>query len=198
MPAPEPLPVVPQKPTGAIAPVIDPDARPVRREAVLRNDSLVKVNATYQGYAPHIPWQRESPASRRGLGVILSGNRVLVTAQIVADATYIELELADSGQKLPAKVTWVDYEANLAVLSTAASAERSKSFFDDRLIAVEHELHVLVEFRQYELDPFKHRLRCVVASHCVDGNSHAVSSPNSAATLCRNPNPVFFAAEKRE
>ena len=129
--APSPVKVQPgkTKPTGTIAPIIDPDARPVRREAVLRNDSLVKVNATYQGYAPHIPWQRESPANRRGLGVIISGNRVLVTAQIVADATYIELELADSGQKLPAKVTGVDYEANLAVLSTAASPERSKSFF---------------------------------------------------------------------
>lgn len=73
------------------------------REAVLRNDSLLKVNATYQGYAPHIPWQRESPASRRGLGVVISGNRVLVTAQIVADATYIELELAESGQKFRPK-----------------------------------------------------------------------------------------------
>ncbi len=57
------------RPTGTIAPIIDPDARPVPREAVLRNDSLLKVNVTYQGYAPHIPWQKESPGQRRGLGV---------------------------------------------------------------------------------------------------------------------------------
>ena len=86
------------RPTGTIAPIIDPDARPVPREAVLRNDSLLKVNVTYQGYAPHIPWQKESPGQRRGLGVFIDGNRVLVTGQLVADATYIELELADSGQ----------------------------------------------------------------------------------------------------
>ncbi len=124
-PQPEP------KPIGAIAPAIDPDAKRAPREAVQRNDSLLKVNTTYQGYAPHIPWQRESPASRRGLGVLISGNRVLVTAQLVADATYIELELADSGQKLPAKVVGVDYESNLAVLNPASNGERTKHFFAD-------------------------------------------------------------------
>ncbi len=116
------------RPTGTIAPIIDPDARPVPREAVLRNDSLLKVNVTYQGYAPHIPWQKESPGQRRGLGVFIDGNRVLVTGQLVADATYIELELADSGQKLPAKVAAVDYEANLAVLVSNVNETRSKAF----------------------------------------------------------------------
>jgi S1-C subfamily serine protease len=122
------LPVAPQKPIGAIvrAPQLPPVIAP--REAVLRNDSIVKVNVTSQGYAPHIPWQKESPSQRRGLGVIMDGDRVLVTGQLVADATYIELELADSGQKLPAKVVAVDYEANLAVLVSSVNAERTKNF----------------------------------------------------------------------
>lgn len=124
----------PRKPLGTIAPpsderIIVPIDR--SKETVIRNDSLVKVNVTYQEYAPHIPWQKESPGGRRGLGVLLSGNRILVTGQMVADATYIEMELAESGQKLPAKVVGVDYEANLALLEASANGNRSKAFFAD-------------------------------------------------------------------
>lgn len=93
-----------------------------------QNSSLVRVNATSQPYNLHLPWQKESPSGRRGLGVVLAGNRVLVTAQMVADATYIELELPESGQKIPAKVVAVDYEANLALLE-APSSDKQKAFF---------------------------------------------------------------------
>lgn len=94
----------------------------------MQNNSLVKVNATSQSYNLHLPWQKESPSGRRGLGVVLAGNRVLVTAQMAADATYIELELPESGQKIPAKVVAVDYEANLALLESPAS-DKQKAFF---------------------------------------------------------------------
>lgn len=98
------------------------------REAIIKSSSLLKVNVTYQSFSPHIPWQKESPGSRRGLGVVLKGNEILVTAQMVADSTYIELEQPESGQKLTAKVKAVDYEANVAVL-VAENAERAKGFF---------------------------------------------------------------------
>jgi S1-C subfamily serine protease len=121
----------PQKPMGALVPAPSRTtfAKPVQVEAVLRNDSLLKVNVTYQGYKPHIPWQKDSPGGRRGLGVVMKGNQVLVTAQMVADATYIELEQAESGQKLPAKVFAVDYEANVALLDANVNTDRIKEFF---------------------------------------------------------------------
>ncbi len=97
-------------------------------QQVVQSNSLVKVNATSQPYSLHLPWQKESPSGRRGLGVVLAGNRVLVTAQMVADATYIELELPTTGQKIPAKVLAVDYEANLALLESAPS-DKQKAFF---------------------------------------------------------------------
>ncbi len=95
----------------------------------VHTDSVLKVNVTYQGFSPHLPWQKETPGARRGLGVVLDKNRVLVTGQMVADATYIEMELPESGQKMPAKVVGVDYEANLALLEAAAYGERAKAFF---------------------------------------------------------------------
>lgn len=100
----------------------------VSKPATVQTGSLVKVNATSQSYNLHLPWQKESPSGRRGLGVVLAGNRVLVTAQMAADATYIELELPESGQKIPAKVVAVDYEANLALLESPPS-DKQKTFF---------------------------------------------------------------------
>src|ERR1022692_2307964 len=91
--------------------------------AGLRNTSLLKVNVTNQAWNPRIPWQKTSPSSRRGLGVLLEGNRILVTAQLVADATYIELEQADTGHRLPAKVKAVDYDVNLALLEPTAAVD---------------------------------------------------------------------------
>lgn len=105
-----------------------PTADAAAREAVIKTASLLKVNVTYQQFSPHIPWQKESPGSRRGLGVVLEDNHILVTAQMVADATYIELELPESGQKLTATVKAVDYEANLALLA-APEGGRSEAFF---------------------------------------------------------------------
>jgi S1-C subfamily serine protease len=98
------------------------------QQPVINTNSLLKVNVTYQTHNLQIPWQKESAGGRRGLGVVLPNNRVLVTAQMVADSTYIELELPDSGQKLPAKVEAVDYEANLALIAPN-SPTKEKAFF---------------------------------------------------------------------
>ena len=109
----------------------------------MRSDSLLKVNVTYQSYSPHLPWQKLSPGARLGLGVVLEKNRVLVTGQMVADATYIELELPESGQKIPAKVVGVDYEANLALLEAAYDGDRGKSFFSGlKPMKIESKAHV--------------------------------------------------------
>ncbi len=124
LPAQTPVPDAPKK-KRAPAPA---EGGSAPQQVVVQNSSLVRVNATSQPYSLHLPWQKESSSSRRGLGVVLAGNRVLVTGQMVADATYIELELPEKGQKMPAKVVAVDYEANLALLESAPS-DKQKAFF---------------------------------------------------------------------
>lgn len=120
------------RPEGAITPrrrVLTPPAEiQPGQPPVISTSSLLKVNVTYQAYNLQIPWQKESAGGRRGLGVVLPGNRVLVTGQMVADSTYIELELPEGTQKVPAKVLAVDYEANLALLA-ADSPAKEKDFF---------------------------------------------------------------------
>lgn len=80
------------------------------------NSSLVRVNSTNQAYDLFRPWMKKAPTMRRGLGVVLGDGQVLVTAELVANRTYVELEKADSAEKSPAEVVVVDYECNLALL----------------------------------------------------------------------------------
>jgi S1-C subfamily serine protease len=81
-----------------------------------RQLSLVRVNVTGQGYDYFRPWQKRAPFSKRALGAVLSQDRILVTADLVADQNYVELERAETGDKMAASVEVVDYEANLALL----------------------------------------------------------------------------------
>src|ERR1700682_5986839 len=78
--------------------------------------SLVRVNVTGQPYDYFRPWQKKAPFSKRALGAVLPKGRVLVTADLVTNQNYVELERAESGEKIAANVQVVDYEANLALL----------------------------------------------------------------------------------
>ncbi len=82
-----------------------------------RQLSLVRVNVTGQPYDYFRPWQKRAPLSKRALGAVMAGGRVLVTADLVADQNYVELERAETGDKMAASVEVVDYEANLALIS---------------------------------------------------------------------------------
>ncbi len=78
--------------------------------------SVIRVNSTIQNFSASQPWEKAPSRSRRGLGTILPGNRILTTAAMATDATYIELQSADSTQTVTAKVSMIDYDANLALL----------------------------------------------------------------------------------
>src|SRR5437867_3079824 len=87
--------------------------------------ALVRVNVTGQSYDYFRPWQKKAPFSKRALGAVLPKGRVLVTADLVTNENYVELERAESGEKTAANVRVIDYEANLALLEPA-----EKSFLD--------------------------------------------------------------------
>lgn len=90
--------------------------------------SVVRVHATNQGYNFVRPWEKLEASRRSGLGPLLEGGRVLVTAELVVDNTYIELELPDTGEKTPARIVGVDYEANLALLEPIDEAKKAEFF----------------------------------------------------------------------
>ncbi len=91
-------------------------ALPTAKESKQKPLSLVRVNVTGQPYDYFRPWQKKAPQSKRALGAVISKGRVLVTADLVANQNYVELERAESGEKSAANVQVIDYEANLALL----------------------------------------------------------------------------------
>src|ERR1700756_3237364 len=94
-------------------------AEPTPKEAPApaeQKGSVVRVNSTNQAYDFFRPWSKQAPFSRRGLGVLIDGDNILVTAELVANHDYIELERSDGGEKTTATVQVIDYEANLATL----------------------------------------------------------------------------------
>lgn len=86
------------------------------KAAEASNSSILRVNSTNQSYDFFRPWTKKAPFSRRGLGTLVDGGRILVTAELVANNTFIELEKAATAEKSSATVERVDYECNLAVL----------------------------------------------------------------------------------
>src|SRR5438309_9203787 len=89
---------------------------PPNKEVKQKPLSLVRVNVTGQPFDYFRPWQKKAPLSKRALGAVLSKGRVLVTADLVTNQNYVELERAESGEKTAANVDVIDYEANLALL----------------------------------------------------------------------------------
>lgn len=88
------------------------DAKPAKKL------SVVRVNVTNQPWDFLRPWGKRPPFSRRAIGAVLPGGKILITAEMVANSTFIELESPEGGVKTPATVDVVDYEANLALLKT--------------------------------------------------------------------------------
>ena len=105
----KPAPAAPAPPPPVAAPALVPAVKP-------KEVSLVRVNVTGQPYDYMRPWQKKAPFSKRALGAVLTKNRVLVTADLVANQNYVELERAESGEKCGAEVRVIDYEANLALI----------------------------------------------------------------------------------
>ena len=78
--------------------------------------SVVRVRAAIQPYDQFRPWQKKAPYGLNGTGVVLPGEKVLVTASLVANRTEVGLEKPGSAEKCAAEVEAIDYEANLALL----------------------------------------------------------------------------------
>jgi S1-C subfamily serine protease len=106
-------------PSPEVSPVVEahPGAAPKEQLATeLKGGSVLRVNLTNQSYDFFRPWSKKAPSNRRGLGAVIDGGEVLVTAELVWDSNFIELEKPETGERSSAKVAVIDYETNLALL----------------------------------------------------------------------------------
>lgn len=112
-------------PAPAETPAETPAEAPAAKTAAPADikSSVVRINSTLQSWNPAQPWEKQPPVQRRALAAIVGPQRVLTTSEMVADATYLELESPDGTHFAQAKVIAVDYEANLALLGPASEKE---------------------------------------------------------------------------
>jgi S1-C subfamily serine protease len=116
--------------TNAATTPADPDPAPeqVVADSPDLTESVVRINSTSQSWSAGQPWEKTPPQHLRSLGAIVAPGQVLTTGEMVADATYLELESPDGSKTAQAEIVAVDYEANLALLKVK-SEEESESFF---------------------------------------------------------------------
>ena len=81
--------------------------------------SVVRLRSTTQSWNPGQPWEKNEPEQRRALAAIVAPERVLTTASLVANATFLEFESPDGTRFAEARVVAIDYEANLALVAPA-------------------------------------------------------------------------------
>ena len=98
--------------------------------------SVIRINSTSQAWNPGQPWEKNPPTNLRSLGAIVAPGQVLTTGEMVADATYLELEKTDGSRTAQAKIIAVDYEANLALLTVKSDDDREAFFKDTKPLAL--------------------------------------------------------------
>lgn len=122
----------------AAAPAAAPKDPPPAAEAAVPDlkASVVRINSTQQNWNPWQPWEKNPPRKRRALAAIVAPQRVLTTAELAADATFLEFESVDATRFTRAKVIAVDYEANLVLLGPADEKEGEAFFKGTQPLAI--------------------------------------------------------------
>jgi len=95
---------------GPLAPLLQAQASPDPEAAV------VKVYVTSNPWDPFTPWQRVGTETSTASASVLPGNRLLTNAHVVEDAVSIEVKAGQSSARQGARVTFVDPQADLALL----------------------------------------------------------------------------------
>jgi hypothetical protein len=79
-------------------------------------DSVVTIEVSRNQYDYTQPWTRRTRRLRK-TGIVLGDRRLLTTADQVFDQTLVRVQKEGRGPWWPASVDWVDYHANLAIVS---------------------------------------------------------------------------------
>ena len=79
--------------------------------------SVVKVEVSRNLYDYYQPWSRRNDRSMK-IGLVVGKGQILTTAQDLSDRTLVRLQKGGRGKWTNAQADWIDYHANLALLTT--------------------------------------------------------------------------------
>lgn len=78
--------------------------------------SVVRVEVSRKTYDYYQPWNRRTDRSMK-TGLVVGKREILTTCQDMSDYTLVRVQKDGRGEWTTAKVVWVDYHANLAMLT---------------------------------------------------------------------------------
>lgn len=81
--------------------------------------SVLRVTSTIRLPDVQRPWLKKTPFTRVGLGTLIEGGRILVTADMASHVADISLERPENGPRGTATVEALDEECNLAILKVS-------------------------------------------------------------------------------
>ncbi|MEW6305172.1 MAG: hypothetical protein AB1705_16980 [Verrucomicrobiota bacterium] len=81
-------------------------------------NSLITLEATAKRYDYSQPWSKQTGKIQKN-GIVLAGREILTTADGLNDVTLVRLQKSGRGQWYNAELKWIDYHANLALLTSA-------------------------------------------------------------------------------
>ncbi len=79
--------------------------------------SLVLIEVNRKQYDYQQPWAKRSATSQKA-GVVVGPREILTTAEELSDRTLLRLQKGGRGKWWNADIAWIDYHANLALLTT--------------------------------------------------------------------------------
>lgn len=88
------------------------------RQLLSWEDSIVNLEVSRKQYDYYQPWTRR-PGRALKTGVVIGDRKILTTADELFDRTLLRLQKGGTGLWTPGEVTWVDYHANLALVTVA-------------------------------------------------------------------------------
>src|SRR5271157_398664 len=80
--------------------------------------SIVTVEAARKQYDYYQPWSRGTRRVQKA-GLVVGERQVLTTAEELYDRTLVRLQKGGRGQWWLGEVSWIDYHANLALVTTS-------------------------------------------------------------------------------
>src|SRR6267142_1465632 len=113
-------------PSQAVVPVPVPMAPPKPNGPVQK--SLVRITATAVDPDYKAPWNAGGLQRGVGAGFVVSGNRIMTNAHVVANSRYITVERDGDPNKYPAQVQFIANDCDLALITVPA-----KDFFKNML-----------------------------------------------------------------
>jgi S1-C subfamily serine protease len=80
-------------------------------------NSIVKIYTTTAAPDYFTPWRLLTPSQSTGSGSVISGNRILTNAHVVANASYVQVQKHNDPNRYSARVSFVSHASDLAIVT---------------------------------------------------------------------------------